>query len=49
MDELTLTSSLSLEEIDENFKDIEFFASIMEGLEDALVRKKRANTDDNTL
>ena len=47
MDVLTLTSSLSVEEIDENFKDIEFFAGIMEGLEDALVRKKCAKTDDN--
>lgn len=49
MDELTLTSSLSLEEINENFENIDFFTGIMEGLEDVLVRKKRANTDDNTL
>lgn len=49
MDELTLISSLSLEEIDENFKNVDFFTGIMEGLEDALSYKKSTNMDDNTL
>ena len=47
MDDLTLISHLSEEEIIENFRDVDFFAGIMEGLEDALVCKKRANADNN--
>lgn len=47
MDDLTLVSHLSEEEIIENFRDVDFFSAIMEGLEDALVCKKRAKTDDN--
>lgn len=46
MDELTLTSALSLEEINENFKNIDFFSSIMDGLLEALAHKKGANMDD---
>ena len=32
-------SSLSLEEIVENFKDVNFFSSIMDGLEEALAHE----------
>ena len=35
MSELTFKSSLSMEEIENNFKDIDFFSGIMEGLEEA--------------
>ena len=48
MDELTLISSLSEEEINENFKNIDFFSGIMDGLQEALALKKGANMDDNT-
>lgn len=47
MDDLTLVSHLSEEEIIENFRDVDFFSGIMAGLEDALVCKKRANADNN--
>lgn len=47
MDELTLTSSLSMEEINENFKNIDFFSCIMDGLQEALSYKKGANMDGN--
>lgn len=46
MDELTLISSLSEEEINKNFQNVDFFTGIMEGLEDALAHKKGANMDD---
>ena len=36
MSELHFKSSLSLEQIDENFKNIDFFSGIKEGLEEAL-------------
>lgn len=47
-DELTLISFLSEDEINENFKNVDFFAGIMEGLQDALAHKKSANMD-NTM
>lgn len=34
-------SSLSPEEIVENFKDVNFFSSIMDGLEEALVHENK--------
>ena len=40
MDEITFESSLSEEEILENFKDIDFFSGIMSGLEEALAYEK---------
>ena len=49
MDDLTLVSHLSEEEINKNFQDIDFFSSVIEGLQDALAHKKGTNMDDNTL
>ena len=40
MAELEFTSSLSNEEIEENFRDIDLFTSIMLGLEEALAYEK---------
>ena len=36
MDDLVLQSSLTEEEIEENFKDMDFFAAMMKSLADAL-------------
>lgn len=36
MSDLKLKSSLSMEEIENNFKDIDFFSGIMDGLQEAL-------------
>lgn len=40
MDKLHFNSSLSNEEIENNFKNIDFFSGIMEGLEEALAYEK---------
>lgn len=40
MSELHFKSSLSNEEIENNFKDIDFFSGIMEGLNEALAYEK---------
>lgn len=40
MSELHFKSSLSEEEIENNFKNIDFFSGIMEGLEEALAFEK---------
>ena len=40
MSELTLKSSLTPEEIDKNFENVDFFDSIMDGLEEALAFEK---------
>ena len=40
MRELEFTSTLSNEEIEQNFKDFDFFSSIMTGLEEALAYEK---------
>lgn len=40
MSELCFESSLSIEEIEENFSDIDFFEGIMEGLNEALAYEK---------
>jgi len=40
MSELQFKSSLTMEEIEENFKDIDFFSGIMDGLQEALAYKK---------
>lgn len=40
MEELRLESSLSVEEIEHNFKDTDFFSGIMEGLNEALAHTK---------
>lgn len=36
MSELRFESSLSMEEIENNFKDVDFFSGIMDGLNEAL-------------
>lgn len=40
MSELHFKSSLPMEEIENNFKDIDFFSGIMEGLNEALAYSK---------
>ena len=40
MSEIRFTSSLSMEEIENNFKEIDFFSGIMEGLSEALAYEK---------
>ncbi len=40
MADLKFNSSLSIEEIEENFKDVDFFTGIMDGLEEALAFSK---------
>jgi putative transcriptional regulator len=40
MDKLILTSALSDQEIENNFKNIDFFSGIMSGLEEALAYEK---------
>ena len=40
MNELKLKSSLSVDEIEDNFKNIDFFSGIMDGLQEALAHKK---------
>lgn len=40
MAELKFESSLSMEEIEENFKDVDFFSGIMDGLNEALAYTK---------
>lgn len=40
MSELRFKSSLSIDEVEENFKDIDFFDGIMDGLEEALAYSK---------
>lgn len=40
MSELQFKSSLTMDEIEENFKDIDFFSGIMDGLQEALAYTK---------
>lgn len=40
MDEPKFNTSLSMEQIDENFKDVDFFDGLMEGLTEALAYTK---------
>ena len=40
MSDLRFKSSLSMEEIENNFKDVDFFEGIMEGLKEALAHKE---------
>lgn len=40
MNELVFKSSLSIEEIESNFSDMDFFTDLMEGLEEALAFSK---------
>lgn len=40
MSEIRFKSSLSIEEIEENFKNIDFFSGIMDGLNEALAYEK---------
>ena len=46
MSDLRLKSSLTMDEIENNFKDTDFFSGIMEGLEEALAHKNgKASTE----
>lgn len=51
MSELQLKSSLTIGEIEDNFKDIDFFSEIMYGLQEVLeyTKKKRLNFSDGKL
>ena len=40
MSDLKLKSSLTMDEIENNFKDTDFFSGVMEGLQEALAYKK---------
>ena len=40
MSEIRFKSSVSIEEIEENFKDVDFFSGIMDGLSEALAYEK---------
>ncbi len=40
MADLKFNSSLTMEEIEDNFKDVDFFSGIMDGLEEALAYTK---------
>ena len=40
MSELTFKSSLSMEEIEKNFSEMDFFSGLMDGLEEALAYSK---------
>ena len=40
MKDLRIEPSLSIEEIEGKFKDVDFFAGIMDGLQDALSHEK---------
>lgn len=46
MAELCFKSSLSLEEIEANFKDADFFTGIMDGLQEALAYKQRQSSNE---
>lgn len=45
MADLKFTSTLSMEEIEENFQGIDFFSGIMDGLEEALAHSKDKGGD----
>lgn len=48
MSEIHFESSLTIEEIDRNFEDVDLFSGIMEGLNEALAYEKgEAGTDYN--
>lgn len=47
MSELRFESSLSIEEIENNFKDVDFFSGIMDGLNEALAFTKGKAAADN--
>ena len=40
MSDLRLKSSLTMEEVENNFKDIDFFSGVIDGLQEALAHKK---------
>ena len=46
MSELHFKSSLTMEEIENNFKDVDFFSGIMEGLQEALAYEKGEATSE---
>ena len=48
MRELEFTSTLSNEEIEQNFKDFDFFSGIMTGLEEVFINEKEASQIINT-
>ena len=45
MDELRFKSSLTPEEVEKNFEDVDFFAGVMEGLQEALAHSQGRTTD----
>jgi hypothetical protein len=49
MDDLVLQSSLSDEQIKENFKDIDFFSALMKSLEEAAAYEKGTPVADTTV
>lgn len=46
MAELTFKSSLSIDEVEENFKDMDFFSEIMDSLTEALADSKGQAVED---
>lgn len=43
---LRFESTLSVEEIEDNFKDVDFFSGIMDGLQEALAYEKEKGVAD---
>ena len=46
MVEPVFKSNLTMEEIERNFEDADFFSGVMEGLKDALVHAKAIKSDE---
>ena len=40
MSELQIKSSLTIEEVENNFRNIDFFSGVMDGLQEALAHKR---------
>jgi len=49
MTELIFESNLTMEEIERNFKDTDFLAGLMEGLEEALAFQKRTMSSETVV
>ena len=47
MCDLRFDSSLTLEQIEKNFEDVDLFSGVMEGLEEALSFEKAMQTEQN--
>ena len=46
MADLIFESTLSIEEIEDNFKDVDFFSGIMDGLQETLAYEKEKGAAD---